>query len=109
MREMVIGEGAELGVVDGVVVNQVWSSSSKRQRDLENIEQSLPDFAELSKGNRYLIRVRAMSFWFHMMFVIGNLGFCFCTLYVREREASFSLMIHGYLQIVSFLGMRGGY
>ncbi len=51
MREMVIGEGAELGVVDGVLVNQVWSSSSKRQRDLENIEQSLPDFAELSKGN----------------------------------------------------------
>jgi hypothetical protein len=104
MRE-VIGEGAELGVV----VNQVWSSSSKRQRDLENIEQSLPDFAELSKGNKYLLRVRAMSFWFRMMLVIGNLGFCFCTLYVSKGEASFSLIIHGYLQIVSFLGMRGGY
>ncbi|CAK9208854.1 unnamed protein product [Sphagnum jensenii] len=31
--------------------SQVWSSSSKRQRDLENIEQSLPDFAELSKDD----------------------------------------------------------
>lgn len=55
------GHGVEIGVYGWNCGNQVQSFSSKHQKVFKNNERSHLNFEKVSKGNKCLIRVKAIE------------------------------------------------